>query len=496
MQINSHYILPSSSHFEKPRKKVFSPFHVSILTLFFLMINFFPASAQDAAPEPAPSLPQDVANIIWLCLCGFLVFFMQAGFAMVETGLTRAKNSVNIMMKNLLDFCFGALLFWAIGYAIMYSSGDSNWFGFEPSLFLLGSANAPTDGAGYALSAAWLFQVVFAATAATIVSGAMAERTKLIAYLLYSCIISAVIYPISGHWIWGGGWLSDMGFRDFAGSTVVHSLGGWAALAGAIMVGARLGKYNKDGSVNAIGPHNMPLATLGVFILWFGWYGFNPGSTLLAIGGVSHVAVTTTLAAAAGAVAALIASWIQFKKPDLSMTLNGTLAGLVAITAPCASVSTGSAVVIGLAAGVLVVYSCLFFERKLKIDDPVGAISVHGVCGAFGTLCVGLFGQRSIDIQYWSEETAIQDGLFFGGGFGQLGTQAIGVGTVFIYGFGSMLIVFLIIKAFVGLRVSDEEQLLGLDLGEHGNVSYGDFVLDSSGPGAITQDPVSKSSKS
>jgi Amt family ammonium transporter len=467
-----------------PRKKRNWKFYIlGFATLMAFSVN--QAFAQDTAPAPEPALPQSVANIIWLCLCAFLVFFMQAGFAMVESGLTRAKNSVNIMMKNLLDFCFGALLFWATGYAIMYSSGDSNFFGFDSALAFLGSANSPTDISGYGISAAWLFQVVFAATAATIVSGAMAERTKLISYLLYSCIISALIYPITGHWIWGGGWLADMGIRDFAGSTVVHSVGGWAALAGAIMVGPRLGKYNKDGSVNAITPHNMPLAALGVFILWFGWYGFNPGSTLLAIGGVSHVAVTTTLAAAAGAVAALIISWIHFKKPDLSMTLNGTLAGLVGITAPCASVSTGSAVLIGLIAGVLVFYSCLFFERVLKIDDPVGAISVHGVCGAWGTLAVGLFGQHAIDAQYWTEETAIKDGLFFGGGFAQLGIQAAGVFAILAFVSVAMLIIFFILRATVGLRVSDEEQLEGLDLGEHGNVAYGGFVFESTGPNAV-----------
>lgn len=475
MQISTHEMaLPG-------RKRNFRYHALGIIV--FICFSSGSAFGQDAAPDPA--LPQSVANIIWLCLAAFLVFFMQAGFAMVESGLTRAKNSVNIMMKNLLDFCFGALLFWATGYAIMYSSGDSNFFGFDSALAFLGSANAPTDAGGYATSAAWLFQVVFAATAATIVSGAMAERTKLIAYLLYSCIISALIYPLTGHWIWGGGWLADMGIRDFAGSTVVHSVGGWAALAGAIMVGPRLGKYNKDGSVNAITPHNMPLAALGVFILWFGWYGFNPGSTLLAISGVSHVAVTTTLAAAAGAVAALIISWIHFKKPDLSMTLNGTLAGLVGITAPCASVSTLSAVIIGLIAGVLVFYSCLFFERKLKIDDPVGAISVHGICGAWGTLAVGLFGQHSIDAQYWTEETAIKDGLFFGGGAGQLITQAIGVFSVFAFVLVAMLVIFFIIKASIGLRVSDEEQLQGLDLGEHGNVAYGGFVFESTGPNAV-----------
>jgi Amt family ammonium transporter len=455
---------------------------------FFLaggMVILFTSLSPLSYAGDTPTLSQDVANIMWLCLTAFLVFFMQAGFALVESGLTRAKNAVNIMMKNLLDFAFGAVLFWATGYAIMYSSGDSNFFGFDSALAMLGTANAPTDIAGYSTSAAWLFQVVFAATAATIVSGAMAERTKLLSYIIYSCVISAVIYPVSGHWIWGGGWLGDMGMRDFAGSTVVHSVGGWAALAGAIMVGPRLGKYGKDGSVSAIPPHNMPLAALGVFILWFGWYGFNPGSTLVAVGGISHIAVTTTLAASTGAIAALITSWINFGKPDLSMTLNGTLAGLVGITAPCASVSTGSAALIGLTAGILVFYSCLFFERKLKIDDPVGAISVHGVCGAWGTLSVGLFGQRAIDLQYWSEETAIKDGLFFGGGFGQLGVQLLGVLSVFAYVFVSMLVVFAIIKVVFGLRVSDAEQLEGLDLGEHGNTAYGGFVFESAGPAAI-----------
>ena len=450
---------------------------VSLLAVILLAI--LPSAYAQDAEEPVAALPQDVANIVWLCLCALLVFFMQAGFAMVETGLTRAKNSVNIMMKNLLDFSLGALLFWAIGYGIMYCSGDDfNFLGFDGSLAFMGSANAPTDNAGYGFSAGWFFQVVFAATAATIVSGAMAERTKLSSYLIYTCVITALIYPIAGHWIWGGGWLSDMGMRDFAGSTVVHSVGAWAALAGAILVGPRLGKYEKDGSVNAIAPHNLPLATLGVFILWFGWYGFNPGSTLAAVGGVAHVAVTTTLAAAAGALAALFTSWAKFKKPDLSMSLNGALAGLVGITAPCASVSTASAVIIGLIAGILVVYSCLFFERTLKIDDPVGAISVHGVCGMWGTLAVGIFGERAIDIQFWSEETAIQDGLFFGGGFAQLGIQALGALAVFVFIFVSMYIVFLIVKSTIGLRVTDEEQIQGLDIGEHGNVAYGDFVYE------------------
>ena len=460
-------------------------FKILLVGLAFMMMTQLPAFAQEATDEvaePVAYLPQSVADIIWLSLCAFLVFFMQAGFAMVETGLTRSKNAVNIMMKNLLDFSFGAVLYWAIGYAIMYSSGDANFLGFDFSLSFLSSFNSPVDLNGYAGSAGWLFQVVFAATAATIASGAMAERTKLSSYIIYSIILSGIVYPISGHWIWGGGWLADLGIRDFAGSTVVHSVGGWAALAGAILVGPRLGKYGKDGSVNVISPHNMPLAALGVFILWFGWYGFNPGSTLLAIGGVSHVAVTTTLAASTGAIGAMVLSWILFKKPDLSMSLNGALAGLVGITAPCASVSTTSAAIIGLVAGLIVVYAILFIERKLKIDDPVGAISVHGICGVWGTLAIGLFGQQAIDVQYWDETSTIKDGLFFGGGFEQLGIQAIGVIAVFVLVFATMFLVFFAIKSTVGLRVSDEEQIQGLDIGEHGNVAYGDFSIEEKTP--------------
>jgi Amt family ammonium transporter len=324
-------------------------------------------------------------------------------------------------------------------------------------------------------SASWFFQMVFAATAATIVSGAMAERTKLIGYLFYSVLISGLLYPITGHWIWGGGWLGSMGMRDFAGSTVVHSVGAWAALAGAIMVGPRLGKYTKDGRANAIPGHNLVLAALGVFILWFGWYGFNPGSTLAQVEGVAYIAVTTTLAAAAGAVAALVVSWITYGKPDVSMALNGVVAGLVGITAPCASVAPWAAVVIGAVAGILVFYGVLFFDRVLKIDDPVGAVSVHGICGAWGTLSIGLFGSRAIDILFWDADTAIHDGLLYGGGFHQLGVQAIGVAAVFVFTFAAAMVMFAIIRATVGLRVSDEEQLEGLDIGEHGQVAYPDF---------------------
>lgn len=434
--------------------------------------------------EVAPAVfPQQTADIMWLLLAGFLVFFMQAGFAMVETGLTRAKNACNILMKNLLDFCFGAVLFWAIGYCLMYGANGNGFIGWDRALLFLGKASAAQD---FKESASWFFQIVFAATAATIVSGAMAERTRLIAYIAYSIMISAILYPIIGHWIWGGGWLSQLGMRDFAGSTVVHSVGGWAALAGAILVGPRLGKYNTDGTANAIPGHSMPLAALGVFILWFGWYGFNPGSTLLAVDGIAHVAVTTTLGASGGAIAALIASWIKFTKPDLSMTLNGTLAGLVGVTAPCASVDTTGALIIGLVAGVLVFYSVLFVDTVLKIDDPVGAISVHAVCGTWGTIAVGLFGRTDVDVLYWSKDTAIKNGLFYGGGFEQLGIQLAGVGAAFVFAFGMAWVIFSVIKRTIGLRASDAEQLEGLDLGEHGNVAYGGFLFETSGPAAIT----------
>ncbi len=427
-----------------------------------------PSSVLAGAPEPA--LSQATGDILWLTIAAVLVFLMQAGFAMLESGLTRAKNAVNIMTKNFLDFCFGALLFWAIGYALMYGESGNAFIGWDPNLLFMDVAD---KGADNSTTAAWFFQIVFAATAATIVSGAMSERTKLIGYVAYSVLITAVLYPITGHWIWGSnGWLSSMGMRDFAGSTVVHGVGAWAALAGAIMVGPRLGKYTKDGVPKAIPGHNLPMATIGTFILWFGWYGFNAGSTLATVDGIAHIAFTTTLAAAAGGIGAICLTWLVNNKPDLSMGINGCLAGLVGITAGCASVSGKSAVLIGLIAGILVYASCLFFEHKLKVDDPVGAISVHGVCGVWGTLAIGLFGERAIDVRYWDAATAIEDGLFFGGGVSQLGYQAIGVLAVFAFTFTAGLGVFMFIKATIGLRVSPEEELEGLDIGEHGASAY------------------------
>lgn len=405
-------------------------------------------------------------DMIWLVVTGALVFFMQAGFALVETGLTRAKNATNIIMKNLMDFCMGSIAFWMIGWGLMYGADALGGFvGFSD--FFKGPMGEPT------FYRDWFFQVVFAATAATIVSGAMAERTQFKSYLIYTVFISAFIYPVSGHWIWGGGWLSTMGFHDFAGSTVVHSVGGWAALMGAIVLGPRTGKYvkvNGKTSVKAIPGHNIPLAALGVFILWFGWYGFNPGSTLSGVSvDIARVAVTTTLAASAGAVAALFFSWIWFKKPDASMTMNGALAGLVAITAPCAVVSPGAAVVIGLIAGVLVVLAVEFIDKVLHIDDPVGAVSVHAVNGVFGTLAVGIWGNV--------EGTAV--GVLHGGGFAQLGVQALGAGAVFLWAGATSLVLFLLIKLVFGLRVSAKDELVGLDLSEHKSEAYSGFQIFS-----------------
>jgi Amt family ammonium transporter len=395
-------------------------------------------------------------NTFWVLIAASLVFFMQAGFALVEAGLTRSKNTTNILFKNLMDFAIGTIGFWVIGYGIMFGSGNGFFGSFE-----LFSKTDHGTALGIPNLAFFFFQLVFAATSATIVSGAMAERTKFVSYLVYSAVISLIIYPISGHWIWGGGWLSQLStpFVDFAGSTVVHSVGGWLALAGAIVLGPRLGKY-KNGKINAIPGHSITLAALGVFILWLGWFGFNPGSTLGFADAelVAHIFVTTNGAAAAGAIATLITTWIKYGKPGLSMTLNGVLAGLVAITAGCHAVTPGGAILIGAIAGVLVVFAVEFFDKIVKVDDPVGAISVHGVCGAFGTLAVGLF--------------ASEGGLFYGGGISLLTSQAIGVLAVGAWAFGIGLILFLAIKYTIGIRVTKKEEENGLDYYEHGEKAY------------------------
>ncbi len=446
-----------------------------------------PLLAQDAVPPPpdaaaadAPADPVAVAleslqaniNIVWTCVAAFLVFFMQAGFAMVESGFTRAKNAVNIIMKNMMDFSVGSIAFFLVGFGLMF--GESNGL-FGTTGFGISKALGEP---GSWLFTFLIFQTVFAATAATIVSGAMAERTKFVSYLVYSGLISLFIYPIFGSWAWGNllgtdqGWLAQMGFVDFAGSTVVHSIGGWLALAGAIILGARIGKYGPNGKPRAIMGHNLPLAALGVFILWFGWFGFNPGSTTVGEGSIGRVAVTTNLAGAAGAIVAMITAWCIFKKPDASMTLNGALAGLVAITAPCYTVTPMAAIVIGAVAGVLVVLSVMFIDRVLKVDDPVGAVSVHGVCGAWGTLSCGLFNAEAV-----LGMSDASTGLLYGGGIGQFGVQAVGVLAAFAWAFGLGLILFFALKKTIGLRVTPEEELRGLDVGEHGMEAYSGFQV-------------------
>ncbi len=396
-------------------------------------------------------------NNVWVLLAAFLVMFMQPGFAMVEAGFTRGKNGANILMKNLMDFSIGALLYWIIGYSIMYGDSIAGLIGKLDLAFF--KSNGVGDYADYT---DMLFQTVFAATAATIVSGAVAERTKFNAYLIFTVVITMFIYPVSGHWKWGGGWLDQLGFQDFAGSTLVHSVGAWVGLAGAAVLGPRIGKYD-NGKVRAIPGHNLMLGALGVFILWFGWFGFNPGSQLGAAGegnavAIGHIAVTTNLSAAAGALAAMFTAWFRFKRPTLSLSLNGALAGLVAITAGCDVVTPAGAVLIGIMAGITLVFSVEFFDKKLRIDDPVGAISVHGVCGALGTIFVGLF--------------SVSDGLFYTGSAKLLGIQIVGVLAVAAWALTLGFILFIILKATNGLRVNRTIEEEGLDIYEHGESVY------------------------
>lgn len=518
-----------------------------------------PPAAGDAEekPDPVKSIGDLVGDkvvaldTVWVLLTAFLVMWMQAGFALVETGLTRAKNAVNICMKNLLDFCFGSLAFWAVGFALMF--GNGNAFVGLSGWRLEGRDNSPKTGTltalinddikeaydidlgdadtaekykdlvssidkvnsdavadtksaedkikvsltvpahdkfekeysaadfywgdygsiswtGIPLFAKFFFQLVFAATTATIVSGAMAERTKFVSYMVYSFFVSALIYPISGHWIWGGGWLATLGFWDFAGSTVVHSLGGWLSLVGAFVLGPRIGKYDpQTGKPRAFPGHNLVYVTLGVFILWLGWFGFNPGSTMAADpNAIAAVTVVTNAAAATAAITAIFTAKLMFKKWEGTMALNGALAGLVAITCPCAWVSVESAIIIGAVAGVLVVVAVVAIDRFLRVDDPVGAISVHGVCGTWGTLSLGLFSNGNGDAS-----PAL--GLFYGGGPTQLINQAIGVVAVFAWAIVAGGILFLAIKYTIGLRVSAQEEQEGLDFGEHGNEAYHGF---------------------
>ncbi len=397
-------------------------------------------------------------NTVWVLIAAALVFFMQAGFALVEAGFTRSKNTTNIMFKNLMDFVIGTIAFWIVGFGIMFGSKNGFWGGID--LFTQHSYRTDMPDMAFLI-----FQTVFAATAATIVSGAMAERTKFNAYLVYSAAITLIIYPISGHWAWGGGWLSQLAvpFHDFAGSSVVHMVGGMIALIGAAVLGPRLGKYDKEGKAKAIPGQSLSMAALGVFILWIGWFGFNPGSQLAAAGeanakAISLIFVTTNIAAAGGALSTMLYIWLKYKKPTLSMTLNGALAGLVAITAGCDAVSPGGALIIGLLAGILVVLSVEFFDKVAKIDDPVGAISVHGICGAFGTLMVGFF--------------STSQGLFYGNDASLLKSQAIGVVTIAVWALTVATILFLALRYLNGLRVEKRIEEEGLDVYEHGENAY------------------------
>ncbi len=414
--------------------------------------------ADDTAAELSATIGEVACSLdtVWVLLAAMLVFIMQPGFALVEAGFERTKNAANILMKNLLDFSAGTILFWLLGFGLMFGPSVAGLFGIPDPM---GTAGWEGD----IPSAAFLvFQTMFCATAATIVSGAVAGRTKFHSYLFYCVLISAFIYPVSGHWTWGGGWLSELGFHDFAGSAVVHSVGGWLACMGALFVGPRLGKY-RNGKVYAIPGHNLSLASLGVFILWFGWFGFNPGSQLAASGNANATAIgsiflTTNISAAAGALAALIVAWIRYGKPTLSLSLNGALAGLVGITAGCDLVSPFGALCIGTISGIAMVFAVSFFDTRLKIDDPVGAISVHGVCGTLGTILTGLF--------------ALDGGLFYGGGSAMLGIQALGAAATAGWALAAGFVLFGILKKTVGLRVDKRVEEEGLDIYEHGETAY------------------------
>jgi len=435
------------------------------------------AGAEEAAA--AVAAPVDVSgevsrisialDTVWVLLGAFLVFFMQAGFGMVEAGFIRAKNTCNILTKNFVDFCVASLGFFLIGYGLMFGKGNG-FTGLEG--WCLAGLDDRVNG-GLPLYAFWLFQAAFCGAAATIVAGGMAERMKFKAYIIYTIVISAVVYPLIGHWVWGGGWLSKMGFMDFAGSAVVHTTGGIAALVGTIILKPRTGKYSIDGKPNVISAHNIPIASLGIFILWFGWFGFNAGSTLGVGDGmaVGRVALNTNLAAAAGGIVALVTVWKRFGKPDLSMAMNGALAGLVSVTAPCAFIDPWAALAIGCIGGWIVVRGVQLLDM-LRIDDPVGAVPVHGMCGIWGTLSIGIFGQSALGLPH--------DGLVYGMNPTMLGIQMVGICSVVGFVVITMGLVFKIIDATIGLRVSQEEEIRGLDITEHGMESYGGFQIFNS----------------
>jgi Amt family ammonium transporter len=436
----------------------FSPYWLACIPLSALIVVIWNTAAQAQGFDPPQNVEElrVVLDSIFLLFASVLVIFMNAGFGMLETGFCRQKNAVNILSKNLIVFAVATIAYWAIGFAFMYGNGNP-FIGLSGFFFSNDPApyGDPAYPEGVPVAISFLFQVAFAATAATIVSGAVAERVKFSSFLIFSFLLVAISYPITGHWYWDGGWLAGVGFNDFAGSTIVHSVGGWAALVGAALIGPREGKYREDGSSNAIPGHNMSLATLGCLILWIGWFGFNPGSELAATANVPYIAITTNLSAAAGAVAATATSWVKDGKPDLSMIINGILGGLVGITAGCASVNYISAIIIGIISGIIVVFSVSFFD-KIKIDDPVGAISVHLVCGIWGTLAVGIFdGGTSIVAQI-------------------IGILSIGAFTV-IYS----AIVWGLLKAIFGIRVGVEEEIQGLDIGEHAMEAYSGFVKEA-----------------
>ncbi|OLP20463.1 ammonium transporter [Leptolyngbya sp. 'hensonii'] len=497
-----------------------APTWQACIPLACLIVLFWGMAAVAQDPPKVEDVAKTVETLkvgldtLWVMVAGMLVFFMNAGFGMLETGFCRQKNAVNVLAKNLIVFALSTIAFWVIGFGLMFGNTSGGFFGSEGLFFLSGADNSPAvadyagayksiSWAGVPLMAKFFFQLVFAGTAATIVSGAVAERIKFVDFLIFSLFLVGIAYPLTGHWIWGGGWIANMfkdasgtttlGFWDFAGSTVVHSVGGWAALMGAAFLGPRIGKFNSDGSPSALPGHNMAIATLGCLILWLGWFGFNPGSTMAVGDGslLAHIAITTNTAAAFGGVAATMTAWFLLGKPDLSMIINGILAGLVGITAPCAWVTVPSAAVIGIVAGVLVVFAVGFFDR-LKIDDPVGAISVHLVCGVWGTLAVGLFavgpGKGTGALAYTAGPAA---GLFANGGFSQLGVQLIGAlsvgGTIVLLS----SIVWFGLKLLLGIRVSAEEELHGLDIGEHGMEAYSGFMKEST----VVSSPISASDK-
>jgi len=434
-------------------------------------------------------------DTVWVMVAAMLVFFMNAGFCMLETGFCRQKNAVNVLAKNLIVFAFSTIAFWFIGWGLMFGNGNP-FFGTEGLFFLSGADNSPLAAdayqgayksigwAGVPLLAKFFFQLVFAGTAATIVSGAVAERIKFVDFIIFSLLLVGIAYPITGHLIWGGGALAGFGFWDFAGSTVVHAVGGWAALMGAAFLGPRLGKYNSDGTINALPGHNLSIATLGCLILWLGWFGFNPGSTMGVSPLIAHIAMTTNIAAAFGGASATIAAWVILGKPDLSMVINGILAGLVAVTAACAFVPVWAAAIIGAVGGVLVVYAVLFFD-KIKIDDPVGAVSVHLVNGVWGTLAVGLFatgpGVTKFGTELYAEGLGPKAGLFLGGGIEQLWIQLVGAALVGLITVVLSTLFWVALKATLGIRVSAEEELEGLDIGEHGMEAYAGFTKEADG---------------